>query len=322
MSINSLRQPVRSEIAAVDALIINSLESKVDRVNQIGHYIVNSGGKRIRPLVVLLSSKACSAPTHEAISMAAIIEFIHTATLLHDDVVDDSSLRRGQATANAAWDNASAVLVGDFIYSRAFQMIASLTNAEATAILAEATNVIAEGEVLQLAHRQQPEVTEAQYMRVIEYKTAKLFEAACKLGAVLAKQPTAVKQALGEYGRQIGLAFQLVDDVLDYKPNNPNWGKNVGDDLAEGKATLPLIYSMKYGTPELAQIIRTAILERGTTQLEAIRNGIVSAGAIDYTMRQAQQAVDHAKQSLSLLPDSPYKTALKALADFVIERSY
>lgn len=322
MSIQALRQPVNSEMSAVDRLIVSSLESKVERVSQIGHYIVNSGGKRIRPIVTLLCSKACQANDQDMISMAVIIEFIHTATLLHDDVVDTSKLRRGKATANAVWDNASAVLVGDFIYSRAFQMIAALDNSEVTSILAETTNVIAEGEVLQLTHRQQPDISQEQYLRVIEYKTAKLFEAACQLGAVTSGQSREFKQAFAGYGKQIGLAFQLTDDMLDYQPNNPHWGKNMGDDLREGKATLPLIYAMKNGSSELCAIIQNAILNQGTDALESIQNGIVSTGAIDYTLQLAKKAVQSAKQSLSIIPDSLYKKTLCDLADFIVARQF
>ncbi len=322
MIIQPLRQCVSSELQAVDTLIVSSLESKVETVNQIGHYIVNSGGKRIRPLVVLLSSKACNAQSEEAITMATIIEFIHTATLLHDDVVDRSLLRRGKPTANAVWDNASAVLVGDFIYSRAFQMIARLKNSEATEILAETTNVIAEGEVLQLTHRQQPDISEAQYLRVIEYKTAKLFEAACQLGAVLGNQSRTIKQMLASYGKHIGIAFQLVDDLLDYQGDNPDWGKNIGDDLAEGKATLPLIYGMQHGDAALVDLIKNAILNKGSDKLVEIQSGIVSCGAIDYTMRLASEAIRNAKQALTLLPDTDYKAALNDLADFIVARNY
>lgn len=322
MPIHALRDLLAQEIRAVNTLILQSLESRIERVNQIGEYIVNSGGKRIRPLIVLLSSNACNAPAAEMIQMAVIIEFIHTATLLHDDVVDLSALRRGKPTANAVWDNASAVLVGDFIYSRAFQMIAALNNSEATATLAETTNVIAEGEVLQLAHRQQPDLSESQYLQVIEYKTAKLFEAASFLGAVLGDQPRPIKQAMAHYGHHLGLAFQLVDDVLDYTDNNPQWGKNLGDDLAEGKATLPLIYAMQHGSADIAATIRHAILTKATDRLDIIQSGIVSSGAIDYTMRLAQHAVQNAKSVLEPLPDSKYKAAMCDLADFVVSRNY
>lgn len=322
MSIEDFRQTVQSEIATVNQLIISSLESKVTRVNEIGHYIVNSGGKRIRPLVSLLCSKACQAPTSAMTQIAVIIEFIHTATLLHDDVVDSSELRRGKLTANAAWDNASAVLVGDFVYSRAFQLIAALNQAEVTAILAETTNVIAEGEVLQLMHKQQSHICETDYLRVLEYKTAKLFEAACQLGAVIANESRSIKQALANYGKQIGLAFQLTDDVLDYLPNNKHWGKQMGDDLREGKATLPLIYAMQHGSPDLQAIIKQAIRNQGSDNLEAIQHGIVSTGGIDYTMQLAKEKIQLAKQALSAIPDSVYKQTLCHLADFVVERQY
>jgi len=316
-----IRQLVEKEFTTVNELILQSLESRIETVNQIGHYIVNSGGKRVRPLVVLLTANACQANTEDAVKMATIIEFIHTATLLHDDVVDGSELRRGRPTANAVWDNATAVLVGDFIYSRAFQMIASLNNPEATEILAETTNIIAEGEVLQLSHRQAPDINETEYLRVIEYKTARLFEAASSLGCLLGETHLYLKNQLAAYGKNIGLAFQLTDDMLDYQANNPNWGKHVGDDLAEGKATLPLIYAMKQGSKEIKTTIREAILNKGTSDLSKIQDAIAETGAMDYTMQLAKQTIYNAKVNLKTLPDSPYKQALSDLADFIATRS-
>tara|TARA_R110002110_G_scaffold271566_1_gene486964 strand:+ start:62977 stop:63939 length:963 start_codon:yes stop_codon:yes gene_type:complete len=315
-----IRQLVEKEFTAVNELIIQSLESRIETVNQIGQYIVSSGGKRVRPLVVLLTAKACRASTEDAVKMATIIEFIHTATLLHDDVVDGSALRRGRPTANAVWDNATAVLVGDFIYSRAFQMIASLNNQEATEILAETTNVIAEGEVLQLSHRQQPDISEAQYLRVIEYKTAKLFEAASLLGCILANKKKSQQSQLALYGKNIGIAFQLTDDMLDYQSDNPDWGKNVGDDLAEGKATLPLLYAMKQGSAEVRATIREAILSKGAGDLSQIQEAIATTGAIQYTRQIAEQAIHTAKANLECLCDSPYKQALSDLANFIVTR--
>ena len=321
MPLTLISHLLETELRAVNEAITQSLSSQVDAIKQIGHYIINSGGKRIRPLVILLSSKACQGDTQPSIIMAAIIEFIHTATLLHDDVVDGSELRRGRPTANHVWDNASAVLVGDFLYSRAFQMMVSVKNMDAMRILADATNTIAEGEVLQLAHRNQPDVHEASYFNVIRLKTAKLFEAAAQLGALMGNQPPPVEQALASYGMHIGTAFQLVDDVLDYRAAKETWGKNLGDDLAEGKITLPLIYALKKGDATQSQHIREAIVEGDLKNFQIIQEAIVSTGAIDYTMRAAEQEIQHALQALTLLPDSPYRDALASLANFAISRA-
>lgn len=320
MSLQAITQLVTADLLAVNQTILQCLESHVEVINQIGHYLINSGGKRIRPLVVLLCSRACQAEGQAPISMAAIIEFIHTATLLHDDVVDGSQLRRGRPTANHVWDNPTAVLVGDFLYSRAFQMMVSLKNMACMRILADATNVIAEGEVLQLAHRHQPDIDEAQYFKVIHFKTAKLFEAAAQLGAVMGNQPTAIIDRLAEYGLQLGMAFQLADDVLDYRATNTAWGKNIGNDLAEGKATLPLIYAMKNATPHQAQSIRAAIEQGSLDDLELIQEAIVSSGAIDYTFMVAKRAVQKAQDALQCLPPSPFREALADLAAFAIMR--
>lgn len=311
---------VGKDLQAVNETIIRCLESQVEEVKQIGHYIIDSGGKRIRPLVVLLSSKACQVQNDAYITMSAIIEFIHTATLLHDDVVDSSKLRRGRPTANCVWDNASAILVGDFLYSRAFQMMVSLNNLSAMRILADATNVIAEGEVLQLSHRFQPDVDEASYLNVIQLKTSKLFEAAAQLGAILAKQPATVENALAQYGLHLGTAFQIADDVLDYQATSEVLGKNIGDDLAEGKATLPLIYAMKTGTPSQSQQIRQAILEGKVSDLALIQEAIVATGALDYTLEAAKREIGLAKSALAHLPSSEYQQALASLAEFAITR--
>lgn len=320
MSLQAITQLVAADLLAVNETILQCLESHVEVINQIGHYLINSGGKRVRPLVVLLCSRACQAKTTSPISMAAIIEFIHTATLLHDDVVDGSKLRRGRPTANHVWDNPTAVLVGDFLYSRAFQMMVSLDNMTSMRILADATNVIAEGEVLQLAHRHQPDVSEEQYLRVIHFKTAKLFEAAAQLGAVMGNQPADIVNKMAEYGLQLGMAFQLADDVLDYQATNTSWGKNIGNDLAEGKATLPLIYAMKHSPPEQSQRIRTAIVQGNMDDLALIQEAIVSSGAIDYTFTVAKAAIQKAQDALMCLPPSPYREALADLAAFAIIR--
>lgn len=321
MPLQAITQLVTADLLAVNDAILQSLESQVEVIRQIGHYLINSGGKRIRPLVVLLSSNACQAKGQAAIAMSAIIEFIHTATLLHDDVVDGSKLRRGQPTANHVWDNPTAVLVGDFLYSRSFQMMVALNNMTAMRILADATNVIAEGEVLQLAHRHQPNISEEQYLKVIHFKTATLFEAAASLGAVLGNQSSQVIQSMAQYGLSLGMAFQLADDVLDYQANNSDWGKNIGDDLAEGKATMPLIYTMKNAPQKQAQMIRSAIEKGSIEDIGLIQEAIVSSGAIDYTYKVAKEAVQKAQDALLCLPASPYREALAELAAFAIMRS-
>ncbi len=320
MPLQAITQLVSADLLAVNDTILQSLESHVEVINQIGHYLINSGGKRIRPLVVLLSSKSCDAKGQAPISMAAIIEFIHTATLLHDDVVDGSKLRRGRPTANHVWDNPTAVLVGDFLYSRAFQMMVSLGSMQAMQILADATNVIAEGEVLQLAHRHQPDVNEEQYLRVIHFKTAKLFEAAAQLGAVMGKQSSDVVSGMARYGLQLGMAFQLADDVLDYQATNESWGKNIGNDLAEGKATLPLIFAMKTASSQQAAQIRNAIIQGNLADLALIQEAIISTGAMDYTLTVAKKAVQQAQDALTCLPASPCREAMAELAAFAITR--
>ncbi len=320
MPLAGISHLLETELQAVNDTILRCLESHVEVVNKIGHYLINSGGKRIRPQVVLLCAKACNAVGDGPITMAAIIEFIHTATLLHDDVVDGSQLRRGRPTANHVWDNPTAVLVGDFLYSRAFQMMVSVNNMASMRILADATNTIAEGEVLQLAHRYEPDIDEASYLNVIEFKTAKLFEAAAQLGAVMAKQPIAIEQALARYGLHIGMAFQLIDDVLDYRATDSAWGKNIGNDLAEGKATLPLIYALKNTTPQQSQPIRKAIQQGNIEDLALIQEAIVTTGAIDYTMQVAEKEIIQAQEALVALPASPYRDALVSLAKFAIAR--
>ncbi len=320
MAFAQIQALLSSEIQAMNEAIIRCLESQVEVINKISHYLIESGGKRVRPLVVLLSSKACSAPLEKAISMAAIIEFIHSATLLHDDVVDDSKLRRGRLTANRVWDNPTAILVGDFLYSRSFQMLVTINNMECMRILADTTNIISEGEVLQLAHRFEADLDEARYFKVIQYKTAQLFEAAAQLGPVLAKEPVEVQQALAAYGKHLGIAFQLVDDVLDYQATNESWGKNIGSDLSEGKATLPLIYALKHASKDEADLIRNAIITGSTENIELIQKAIVSCGAVDYTMKKAQNEVAMAIDALKILPPSEYKDAMAKLAEFAIKR--
>ena len=322
MDIEQIRAPVRDDLHAVDALIRQKLHSDVVLINQLAGYIIDSGGKRLRPITVLLAARACGYEGGDHIAAAAIVEFIHTATLLHDDVVDESSLRRGRETANAIWGNQASVLVGDFLYSRAFQMMVGIGRMRVMEILADTTNTIAEGEVMQLLHCHDPDTTEERYQAVIYAKTAKLFEAAAQLGAVLANRPLAEEQALVRYGRHLGTAFQLIDDVLDYSASSAEMGKNIGDDLAEGKPTLPLIYAMRHGAPEEVQIIRTAIEQGGLEQLDIVTRTIESTGALDYTARLAAAEAEHAIADLDSLQDSPAKESLFALARFAVSRHH
>ena len=322
MSTLPFYEPVAGDFAAVNQLILDQLHSRVPLVEKIGHYIISAGGKRLRPLVVLLSARACGADSSEQHSLAAIIEFLHTATLLHDDVVDTSDLRRGRSTANALWGNAPSVLVGDFLYSRAFEMMVALGNMQVMQILANATNVIAEGEVLQLSKVRDANTDEATYMEVIRSKTAMLFEAASHSAAVLAGAKADQIEALREFGDALGIAFQLMDDLLDYSGDAAEMGKNVGDDLAEGKPTLPLIYTMRHGTEEQAALVRQAIQKGGTEDITPIREAVTASGALDYTARLAQQHADRAIALLDTLPASEYRDALEQLACFAVKRSF
>ncbi|HFD80241.1 MAG TPA: octaprenyl diphosphate synthase [Gammaproteobacteria bacterium] len=320
--IDDIRALVRRETEAVDRLILRRLRSEVALINELGGYIIHSGGKRLRPLLVLLAARACDYQGEHHIELAAVIEFIHTATLLHDDVVDASDLRRGNRTANAIWGNEAAVLVGDFLYSRAFEMMVSVGSMRVMEILSTTTNTIAEGEVLQLLNCHDPDTTETLYRNVIRYKTAKLFEASSQLGAVLGAQPQAVEKALADYGMHLGIAFQLIDDALDYGLSGEDIGKNIGDDLAEGKPTLPLIYAMRNGTPAQVKLIRKAIEHGGLEDIEPVLDAIESTGAIAYTAQSAQQEADLAIRSLATLPASSYREALYGLAEFSVSRSY
>ncbi len=322
MELRDIQGLIAGDMAAVDALIQRRLHSEVVLINQLGHYIVSSGGKRLRPALVLLASGACGYRGGQHITLAAIIEFIHTATLLHDDVVDASELRRGHETANAVWGNEASVLVGDFLYSRAFEMMVEVGSMQIMDILSHATNTIAEGEVLQLLNCHDADTTEARYMQVIQSKTAKLFESASQLGAVLAGKDKTVEQAMARYGMHLGTAFQLIDDVLDYSASADEMGKNVGDDLAEGKPTLPLIYAMHNGNERQAGLLRSAIEKGGLDVIDDVLEAIESTRAIAYTERLAQQVVDNAIAELDCLPESDYKTALAALAGFSINRGY
>jgi octaprenyl-diphosphate synthase len=310
----------RDDVAAVDRLISTSLKSDVALVSQVSHYIVTSGGKRLRPLLVLLAARALGYQGEQHIRSAAIIEFIHTATLLHDDVVDSSARRRGKDTANTVFGNQASVLVGDFLYSRAFQMMVHIDSMRIMQILADATNTIAAGEVMQLMNVHDPDTTEESYRQVIYRKTARLFEAGAQIAAVLAGRDPGDEAAMVSYGQNLGAAFQLVDDALDYNSSAEELGKNLGDDLAEGKATLPLIYAMRKGSTADKELIRNAIIEGGLDQLEKIQAIIESTGALQYTAARAQEAADSAIAALSNIPDSDYKQALIAIADFSVER--
>ena len=326
MTIEDVFQLIKDDMDRVNRLIQDSLYSEVVLINQISQYIINSGGKRLRPILVLLSANAFSYASKDNgekdITLAAVIEFIHTATLLHDDVVDESELRRGKDTANELWGNAASVLVGDFLYSRAFEMMVGVGSMKVMEILSHSTNTIAEGEVLQLLNCNDASTTEERYLEVIHCKTAKLFESASQLGAVVADQDDATEEAMAKFGMHLGTAFQLIDDVLDYSASSEDMGKNVGDDLAEGKPTLPLIYAMKHGTEAQADMIREAIEKGGLEQIEAITETIHSTGALKYTQEVAQKEADQAIAQLDNIPDSDYKQALITLAKFSVERSY
>ncbi|MCH7503586.1 MAG: polyprenyl synthetase family protein [Proteobacteria bacterium] len=308
------------EMQAVDRLISTSLESDVALVSQVSEYIIRSGGKRLRPLIVLLAARALGYDGDQHIRAAAIIEFIHTATLLHDDVVDSSSRRRGQDSANAVFGNQASVLVGDFLYSRAFQMMVDIDSMRVMQILADATNTIAAGEVMQLMSVHDPDTTEENYRQVIYRKTARLFEAGAQIAAVLTGRDAAVEAAMIRYGRNLGTAFQLVDDALDFDASAEELGKNLGDDLAEGKATLPLIYAMAKGSDKQRNVIRNAILEGGLEHLAEIQQVIEATGALDYTEMKARQAADMAIQDLDAIQDSEYKQSLIEIAGFAVHR--
>ena len=320
MDIDAVRALVKDDIAATDALILEKLQSEVVLVNQLGYYIINSGGKRLRPLLLLLAARGLGYQGQHHHTLAAVIEFIHTATLLHDDVVDASDMRRGRQTANAVFGNEASVLVGDYLYSRAFQMMVEVGEMRVMDILSTATNVIAEGEVMQLMNCNDPDTTEQRYFDVITCKTAKLFEAALQLSAVLAKQSPEVEAAMAGYGMELGIAFQLIDDALDYSGDSGELGKNVGDDLAEGKPTLPLIHAMRHGKPEQVMLIRQAIENGGTDQFDEIRQALSETGAIEYTEQKAEKAVAKAKSLLQNMPPSPYREALIAVAEYAISR--
>ncbi len=307
---------------AVDAIIRQRLHSDVVLIRQVAEYIIHSGGKRLRPALVLFAAGAMGYRGTHHHALAAVVEFIHTATLLHDDVVDESDLRRGNKTANALFGNAASVLVGDFLYTRAFQMMVSVNNMRVMDVLSDATNVIAEGEVLQLLNCHDADVEIEDYLRVIRYKTAKLFEAAARLGGILAGADEATETRLAAFGSHLGTAFQIIDDVLDYSADEAETGKHLGDDLAEGKPTLPLIHVMQHGTPEQAALVRGAIENGGRDDFAAVLAAIQSTKALDEARRYAREEADRAIDAISALPSSIFKDALLQLSDFAVARNY
>lgn len=319
---STIRQLVDAEMRGVDQLILEELRSDVVLINQIGHYIVNSGGKRLRPMLLLLAAKALSCDERHAITLAAVIEFIHTATLLHDDVVDESTLRRGRDTANSLWGNSASVLVGDYLYSRSFELMVRVQNLKIMDILSHTTTAIAEGEVLQLLNCNNPATTEEKYLEVISRKTAILFSAAVQLAAVVAGESDKVESAFASYGLHLGIAFQLIDDALDYNSKADELGKNLGDDLAEGKPTLPLIHALAEGNEAQRLILQHAIEEGDRDAFKAVYEIVQDTRSIDYTMKRANEEADKAIAALDVLAEGPYRKALVDLAHFSVNRSY
>ncbi len=322
MDLDSIRELIADDLKATNQLILDRLSSDVVLINQIGHYIVGSGGKRLRPMIVLLAARALGYTGATHVDLAAIVEFIHTATLLHDDVVDGSELRRNRDTANAVWGNAASVLVGDFLYSRSFEMMVAVDSMRVMEILSTATNQIAEGEVLQLLNCNDPDTDEDRYREVVLRKTATLFEAGARLGAVIAGACEAEEQAMADYGLHLGMAFQMIDDALDYGSSDADIGKNIGDDLAEGKPTLPLIRAMQVADADTRAMLREVIQQGGADRVEEVRRAIESTDAIEYTARLAREEADRAKRAIEDLPSSAYLTALAALADFAVDRPF
>lgn len=321
MDLSAIRAPVSDDLQAVDELILQRLQSDVVLINQIGHYIVGSGGKRLRPLLVLLAARACEYQGERHLDMAAIVEFIHTATLLHDDVVDGSELRRNRDTANAVWGNEASVLVGDFLYSRAFEMMVDVGVMRVMDVLSHATNRIAEGEVLQLLNSHDPDTDEARYMEVIQRKTATLFEAGTRLGAVLAEMPREVEDRVAAFGLHLGIAFQLVDDALDYDADSETIGKHIGDDLEEGKPTLPVIRAMAVGSDAQRAMLRKAIEEGGRERIDEVVAAIVDTDALKYTVELARTHAQSAREALDDLRESDAKRAMLATAEFAVART-
>ena len=322
LDLQALLSPIAGDMKRVDAIIGERLASEVALINQIGAHIVSAGGKRMRPALVLLSARALGCKSDEPAQLAAVIEFIHTATLLHDDVVDHADRRRGRQTANAVWGNPGAVLSGDFLYSRSFQMMVGVNRMPVMRVLADTTNAIAEGEVLQLMNCGDPDVTEARYLRVIELKTARLFQAAAQLGAIAAEAGEAIEQRLARYGHELGMAFQIEDDLLDYRASPEESGKNLGTDLAEGKPTLPLIHALKHGSAAQQGLIREALREGRIERLDEVLAAVESTGGLAYSSALAARHGDAAIAALGGLPDSPYKDALNGIARFATQRTH
>jgi octaprenyl-diphosphate synthase len=322
LDLKALLSPIAPDLLRVDAIIRERLSSEVALINQIGAHIVSAGGKRLRPALVLLAARALGCKTDQPALLAAVIEFIHTATLLHDDVVDHADRRRGRQTANAVWGNSGAVLSGDFLYSRSFQMMVDAGRMPVMRLMADTTNAIAEGEVLQLMNAGDPDVTEARYLRVIELKTARLFEAAAQLGAIAADADEAVQRQMARFGHELGMAFQIEDDLLDYKASPEETGKSLGTDLAEGKPTLPLIHALKHGSKAQQDLIRTALREGRVDQLDAVLAAVEVTGGLAYSSALAARHTEAAIAALGGLPDSPFKDALTGVARFAVQRSH
>lgn len=322
MDLDSIRELISDDLKATDQLILDRLASDVVLINQVGHYIIGSGGKRLRPMIVLLAARALGYQDSQHIDLAAIVEFIHTATLLHDDVVDGSDQRRSRDTANAVWGNAASVLVGDFLYSRSFEMMVAVDSMRVMEILSSATNRIAEGEVLQLLNCNDPDTDEKSYREVILRKTATLFEAGARLGAVICDAGQPQENALAAYGLHLGMAFQMIDDALDYGSSDVDIGKNIGDDLAEGKPTLPLIRALEVSDETTRKMLRDVIENGGADRVAEVRKAIESTDAITYTARLAKEEAQLARQALEAIPPSSFRTALAALADFSVDRSF
>jgi len=320
--LDQIRGLIEDDLRLVDAVIERELESDVVLINQVAQYIIGSGGKRLRPLSVVLAARACGYRGQRHVEAAAVVEFIHTATLLHDDVVDNSDRRRGRDTANHVWGNEASVLVGDYLYSRAFQMMVAIGDMRIQAVMADATNMIAEGEVLQLMNAHDPDTTEERYLQVIYRKTAKLFEAGTRLGAILAQSSREIETAMVDYGRHLGAAFQLIDDVLDYRAQPEELGKNLGDDLAEGKPTLPFIHALSHASLEDTARLRRAIEIGGIEDLPVVTRAIESSGGLEYTARLARREKDLALEALGRLPESAYVKGLHALAEFAVARTF
>lgn len=322
VSLAFIQSCIADDMHAVDAVIRRALHSEVTLINQVADYIVNSGGKRLRPALVLLSAGVFGKINPQHHELAAVIEFIHTATLLHDDVVDESAMRRGQATANTLFGNAASVLVGDFVYSRAFQMMVKVQNMRVMEVLSDATNIIAEGEVLQLLNMHDANITDEAYLKIIHYKTAKLFEAATRLGAIICQASERDEQAMAAYGMHLGTAFQLIDDVLDLSGDSTEIGKNLGDDLAEGKPTLPLLFAMRNGTKQQREIIRHAIEQGGLEELPAVMCAVADTGALEHVRKIARNEADIGCAAIAHLPHSTHHEALLKLAEFAVSRNY